>query len=75
MQKTTWLVSLILILTSGCMTISPGSDSPCEQKPAFCDMAHPIYLDKTDVVSQTTKRELLDHFVVGQKLCGWDRAK
>lgn len=40
---------------------------------SFCYIAHPIYLDKKDVVTPATGREILKHDLVGENLCGWQR--
>lgn len=67
MLKTRLLLSLTPILISACCQKSPETD--------FCQLAHPIYLDKTDRLTQDTKREVLSHFETGHVLCGWPYAK
>lgn len=58
------LAPLSLMLMS--CTTSPEND--------FCTLAKPIYLEKTDKVSEATKLEVEEHFKVGQKACGWEIA-
>ena len=66
MRVVMWTPLLILILTSACQQTSPDN--------SFCTLAKPIYFDKTDKVSEDTKREVYEHFVLGEKLCGWSPA-
>lgn len=54
---------MIMISISGCSQTSPEN--------SFCDKAKPIYLDKADKLSEETKREIYEHFKVGEDLCGW----
>lgn len=53
----------ILFWTNACQQISPDN--------SFCTIAKPIYFDRTDKVSEATKREVYEHFEIGKKLCGW----
>ncbi|WP_244137688.1 hypothetical protein [Burkholderia sp. BCC1644] len=36
-----------------------------------CDWTRPIYVSKTDVLSDETAKQLLAHNVAGAKNCGW----
>ncbi|WP_244123127.1 hypothetical protein [Burkholderia gladioli] len=36
-----------------------------------CAWTRPIYLDKTDVLSDATARAILEHNQTGAKNCGW----
>ncbi|WP_230964793.1 hypothetical protein [Burkholderia cepacia] len=36
-----------------------------------CDWARPIYVSKTDVLSDDTARAILAHNLAGSKNCGW----
>ncbi len=36
-----------------------------------CGWTRPIYLDKTDVLSDATARAILEHNQTGAKNCGW----
>ena len=45
-----------------------------QNKPAaadFCATAKPIFISRTDEISDATAREILAHNLTGQKLCGW----
>lgn len=39
--------------------------------PDFCATSQAIYVSKTDVISDTTARAILQHNLTGRKLCGW----
>ena len=43
----------------------------------FCDIAHPIYLDKKDnqCISERLKADIYSHWLVGHELCDWETAK
>ena len=56
MLKTMLPLCLMLSLISGCKQMSPENDS-------FCQLAHPIFFDKTDRVTEDTKREVEAHFL------------
>ncbi|HKT65944.1 MAG TPA: hypothetical protein VJR91_20430 [Burkholderia sp.] len=36
-----------------------------------CDWTRPIYVSKTDVLSDDTARAILAHNQAGAKVCGW----
>ncbi|MCA8326260.1 hypothetical protein [Burkholderia cepacia] len=36
-----------------------------------CDWTRPIYVSKTDVLSDETARAVLAHNQAGAKVCGW----
>ncbi len=36
-----------------------------------CDWTKPIYVSKTDVLSDDTARQILAHNMAGEKNCGW----
>lgn len=40
-----------------------------------CDWVKPIYLDKTDVLSDDTARAILAHNQAGAKTCNWKPLK
>ncbi|AKL03844.1 hypothetical protein AB184_00775 (plasmid) [Klebsiella oxytoca] len=56
-----WIVSLLL---TGCV-IKP------QQGLLFCETASPIYLSKEDKLTQESKRQILAHDIVGERVCGW----
>ena len=61
---TRWMISaLILSLISGCATkVVPGN---------FCEQARAIFPSRDDVLTQETKRQILQHNEMGAALCGW----
>jgi hypothetical protein len=36
-----------------------------------CDWTKPIFVSKTDVISDETARQILAHNIAGEKNCGW----
>ena len=58
---------LISCAMTGCATKSVAPD--------YCATARPIYISRTDVISDATAREILEHNETGRNLCGWGRAK
>lgn len=50
----------------------------CEIKPQrgvlFCEVANPIYLSKDDKLTQESKRQVLAHDIVGERICGWGQS-
>lgn len=63
MKKTSLPLCLMLALISGCSQKSSETE--------FCSLAHPIYLNKVDNITEDTKREILGYFEMGRELCGW----
>lgn len=58
------LVALLLGLNvSGCAVSSPP--------PAFCAVAVPIYVAEEDQFTDKTADQILEHNLVGQRLCKW----
>ncbi|WP_235364392.1 hypothetical protein [Burkholderia pseudomallei] len=39
-----------------------------------CDWTKPIYVSKTDILSDDTARAILTHNLAGSKNCGWKPA-
>lgn len=66
---------MALLLSSfvmtGCGTILNNDDAPAKAAPDFCATASPIYIAKADQISDATAREILNHNLIGRKLCGW----
>nr|DAK67449.1 MAG TPA: Protein of unknown function (DUF3053) [Caudoviricetes sp.] len=42
-----------------------------KQKVAFCDVATPILIEKSDILSPETAKEILSHNLTGRELCKW----
>lgn len=59
-----WIVSLLL---TGCV-IKP------QKGLLFCETASPIYLSKEDKLTQESKRQILAHDIVGERVCGWGKS-
>ena len=66
MRITKWLPCLTTLCLSTCMMTGQKNDG-------FCDLAHPIYLDKQDKIAPETQRTILSHDETGAYLCGWDK--
>lgn len=73
---------LLAVLSSGCATDGPATKSPavpCEPQivvktrvtDTACEWTRPIYVSKTDVLSDDTARAILAHNMAGAKVCGW----
>lgn len=59
------LVALLLGLNvSGCAVSSPP--------PAFCAVAVPIYVAEEDQFTDKTADQILEHNLVGKRLCRWE---
>lgn len=82
MQKRTLALCLLAVLSSSCATDGPATKAPvapCEPQivtktrivDTACDWARPIYVSKTDVLSDDTARAILAHNMAGAKNCGW----
>jgi hypothetical protein len=39
----------------------------------YCNTAKPIYIAKSDVISDETARQILEHNLTGKALCGWGK--
>ncbi|KYL88389.1 hypothetical protein SQ54_21895 [Klebsiella pneumoniae] len=59
-----WTMSFLL---TGCVIKQ-------HQSLSFCETASPIYISRDDVLTQETKRQILAHDVVGERVCGWGRS-
>ena len=53
-----------LLALAGCTPVQTRPDS-------FCQWAHPILLDKKDVLTPDTKAQIVAYDETGKKLCGW----
>ncbi len=54
----------VSLLLTGCV-IKP------QQGLLFCETASPIYLSKEDKLTQESKRQILAHDIIGERVCGW----
>ncbi len=54
----------VSLLLTGCVIKQP-------QGLLFCEVAHPIYIGKEDSLTVETKRQILSHDIVGQRICQW----
>lgn len=59
----TMLLTMSFLLT-GCVIKQP-------QGLLFCEIASPIYISRDDALTQETKRQILAHDIVGERVCGW----
>lgn len=59
------LISASPLSISGCVT-SAGN---------FCDVAAPITISRTDVLTDGTASQILKHDSYGTKACGWKSPK
>lgn len=58
------LVALVIASSvTGCAVSSPP--------PAFCAVAAPIYVSQDDQFTDKTADQVLEHNLIGQRLCGW----
>lgn len=74
----TGLASLLLL--AGCATMCPPVAAPevvtkTRIVDTSCDWVKPIYLDKTDVLSDATAKAILAHDQTGAKACNWKPLK
>ncbi|KVE29145.1 hypothetical protein WI93_09720 [Burkholderia vietnamiensis] len=86
MQKRTLVLCLLAVLSSSCATDGPATKQPavpCEPQivtktrvvDTACDWTRPIYVSKTDELSDATAKQILAHNQTGAKNCGWKPLK
>ncbi|HEP6279542.1 hypothetical protein [Burkholderia vietnamiensis] len=84
MQKRTLALCLLAALNSSCATDGPATKpAPCEPQivtktrivDTSCEWARPIYVSKTDVLSDDTARQILAHDQAGALHCNWKPLK
>lgn len=80
MNFRTGLGSALLTLLTGCATTCPPTPAPevvtkTRVVDTSCDWVKPIYLDKTDVLSDATAKAILAHDQAGEKNCNWKPLK
>lgn len=62
------LIAYLMMLSLASCQSGPSQTDPCSQ-------FHAIYLDKQDVLTPETGREILEHNETGRILCGWSEAQ
>jgi hypothetical protein len=68
------------VLLAGCAATCPPPAAPevvtkTRIVDTSCDWVKPIYLDKTDVLSDATAKAILSHDQAGEKNCNWKPLK
>jgi hypothetical protein len=81
MNSTLGLSSVLACaLLAGCPATCPPTTAPdvvtkTRIVDTGCDWAKPIYLDKSDVLSDATAKAILTHDQAGAKICNWKPLK
>jgi hypothetical protein len=80
MISKTGLGSALLVLLTGCAATCPPIAPPevvtkTRVVDTSCDWVKPIYLDKTDVLSDATASAILAHDQAGAAHCNWKPLK
>jgi hypothetical protein len=80
MTLRTGLASALLALLTGCASTCPPTAAPevvtkTRIVDTSCDWVKPIYLDKTDVLSDATAAAILAHDKAGAAHCNWKPLK
>lgn len=65
------LTSFVVTGCAGLRTQSQVEKEIAATAPEFCATAKPIYIAKTDQISDDTARQILAHNLTGRKLCKW----
>jgi hypothetical protein len=63
-----WLLLPLLLLLASCATTGG-----CVTKPDPCAGWSPIYVSRTDVLSDGTAKQILAHDEHGKQVCGWGK--
>lgn len=67
--------ALVVLVLTACSSTAPVRAPVVETRTKVvdtaCNWTKPIYLDKTDVLSDATARAVLAHNLAGSKICGW----
>lgn len=72
-----WTLGLAAsVLLAGCAASCPPAQPPeiitkTRVADTACDWTRPIYLDKSDVLSDDTAKAILAHNQAGAKACNW----
>lgn len=79
------MLCLLALLLTSCAATGPATEqsAPCAPQlvtrtrvvDTGCDWTKPIYVSKTDVLADSTAREILAHNEAGAKNCGWKPAQ
>lgn len=69
MSKIKLLVSLPALLLTACTTTGPE----IKIVDTSCDWTRPIYVSRSDILTDGTARQLLAHNETGAARCGWKR--
>jgi hypothetical protein len=79
MNWKTGLALSALALLAGCAASCPPAAPEVVTKTRIvdtsCDWVKPIYLDKSDVLSDATAKAILAHDQAGAKACNWKPLK
>jgi hypothetical protein len=72
--------ALACALLAGCAATCPPTVAPevvtkTRIVDTGCDWVKPIYLDKSDVLSDATAKAILAHDQAGAKICNWKPLK
>jgi len=70
MLKSKLLVSLPVLLLTGCVTAGPET----KLIDTACRWTKPIYVSKGDILSDGTAVQIEAHNEAGKKRCGWKRS-
>lgn len=74
MLKTMLLPCLLGPLLTSCATTGPTEPEVQIQTKIVdtsCQWGRPIYVDKADVLTDATAKQILSHNLSGAKKCGW----
>lgn len=87
MSRTMLLLCPLALLLMSCATDGPKTDTVADCVPetkivtqtrvtdTACTWTSPIYVSKTDVLSDTTAKAILAYDLAGQKNCNWKPSK
>jgi hypothetical protein len=79
MRKFKWAAYAMGVLAMSCAVT--GCETMTKEKEireattdsTYCNTAKPIYIRKSDVISDETARQILEHNLTGKALCGWGK--
>lgn len=74
MLKTPLLLLPLAVLLQSCGTTGAVTESPVIVDNG-CKWARPIYVSKSDKLTDPTADQILAHNMTGQRLCGWTPSK
>jgi hypothetical protein len=80
MRKFKWVAYATVALATSCAATGCGMMTTKEKEireattdSTYCNTAKPIYIRKSDVISDETARQILEHNLTGKALCGWGK--